>query len=183
MKKTEKLDLNEDIKYQLIDTDEKLKEFELKAKNCKIMCNDCEDIDLSRKGKLSIIQVKLDYSDIYILDYISMKSSSNYFILVLKALLEGNSILKLVFDFRNDFDYLFHCLRIKSINVLNMQLVKYYDDNISSIKEDKLAGWSKNNVKIGNVGWCQLYIVHLKNQNLEILSDCEERPLDKINLE
>ena len=87
----------------------------------KIIAVDCEGVDLSRKGDLSTIQKKNE-KQIYIFDYVLLGPA---LIPEMKKILENENILKLAFDFRNDYDCLLHLNKIKCRNVLDVQILEF----------------------------------------------------------
>jgi len=80
-----------------------------------IVSFDAEGVDLSRKGKISIVQIAVPDS-CFIIDVLD-KSPDDPLIVWLRTLLESPSVVKVVHDCRMDSDALFHHLGIKLTNV------------------------------------------------------------------
>ena len=76
---------------------------------------DTEGVNLSRQGRISIVQVAT--SDCCFLVDVLDKSHDDSLVIWLRGLLEDPSIVKIIHDCRMDSDALFHLLRINLVNV------------------------------------------------------------------
>ena len=98
---------------------------------------DCEGNDLGcYGGKLGLVQIGIE-NDIYLIDVITFKDS----IPVLKEILEDEKLVKIFWDARNDFAELWHGHEIHLRPVLDLQLLRVYQNN----------GW-----RINGRGWAKL---------------------------
>ena len=98
---------------------------------------DCEGNDLGCPGgKLGLVQVGVE-KDIYLIDVIKYEES----IPELKKILEDETLVKVMWDARNDFSELWHGHKIHLQTVLDLQLLRIY------IRES----W-----RIGARGWIKL---------------------------
>jgi ribonuclease D len=83
---------------------------------------DCEGVDLSRTGKLCLVQIGLQNGTVFIFDItvlgaLAFEIRMNDGIETLKTLLESPRILKIIFDVRNDSEALFHQYNVALTNV------------------------------------------------------------------
>ena len=153
-----------------------LKEAIESLNNARVISIDCEGVHLSRKGKLTLVQIRKDEGQIFIFDIFKLKS-----IEFLKSIIESDKILKLAFDFRNDYDALFHQFGISPRNVLDLQLIEFwFRENLSLEKNIPL--WAFKNIAKGKLGWTCLYLPSLKDKVSKIKMTNEtwlNRPLTK----
>lgn len=89
-------------------------------KGHKLIAVDCEGVDLSRKGELTIITIATD-TTVFIFDV--FKLGQTVFDDGLRDILEDKSIEKLMFDCRQDSDSLWHQFKVKVTGVLDLQLL------------------------------------------------------------
>jgi exonuclease 3'-5' domain-containing protein 1 len=86
---------------------------------------DCEGVDLSRTGKLCLLQVGLTNGTVYIFD-ITLLGSQAFNVSAgntsLKVILESSAILKIMFDLRNDSEALYHQYGVSLNNAFDVQL-------------------------------------------------------------
>ncbi|CAG2234694.1 EGL [Mytilus edulis] len=89
--------------------------------NDKTIAFDCEGVDLSRFG--SVTMVNIGTRDIiYLIDV--LKIGDSVFDDGLRSILENNAIEKLMFDCREDADALFHLHKVNLDGVLDVQLLE-----------------------------------------------------------
>lgn len=84
-----------------------------------ILSMDCEGIDLSRDGQISIIQLSTR-ERCFLFDVLGLDGKSEA-IIALKPILESTSILKIIHDPKMDGDALFHIFDIRLTNVHDTQ--------------------------------------------------------------
>ncbi|KXJ15622.1 Exonuclease 3'-5' domain-containing protein 1 [Exaiptasia diaphana] len=108
--------------YLLVDNNIALNESINTLKNTPtsaLLAVDCEGVDLSRKGKLTIVTVATE-ERAFIFDVIKLKEE--VFAEGLREILEDKSRAKLMFDCRQDSDSLWYQYRVKLNGVLDVQL-------------------------------------------------------------
>jgi len=86
---------------------------------------DIEGINLSRKGKISIIQICAENcNDVIIFDITTLqKDAFNYGTYNLKYLLESSNVTKLFWDVRMDCDALYYLYNISPNKIMDVQVV------------------------------------------------------------
>uniref|UniRef100_A0A6P8J2G2 PiRNA biogenesis protein EXD1-like n=1 Tax=Actinia tenebrosa TaxID=6105 RepID=A0A6P8J2G2_ACTTE len=110
--------------YKLVDTEASLKESLSELRSCEsnaFLAVDCEGVNLSRKGELTIITVATE-EKAYIFDVTVLKQA--VFDEGLREILEDKSREKLMFDCREDADSLWHQFQVKLTGVLDVQLLE-----------------------------------------------------------
>ena len=111
--------------YKLVDDEPSLKdaisELKQKIEHNTLLAVDCEGVNLSREGTLTIITVATE-EKIYIFDVLKLGQVT--FSSGLGQILEDKSSTKLTFDCRQDSDALWHQFRIKLTGVLDLQLLE-----------------------------------------------------------
>ncbi|KPA84750.1 hypothetical protein ABB37_01243 [Leptomonas pyrrhocoris] len=86
-----------------------------------VIALDLEGRSLGRKGSICIITLAT-YSAVYIIDMVLLGARALNANSALKAVLESNSITKLMFDCRADCDALFFLYRVRLRNVCDLQI-------------------------------------------------------------
>jgi exonuclease 3'-5' domain-containing protein 1 len=109
---------------------------------------DCEGVDLSRTGKLCLVQIGLQNGTVFIFDItvlgaLAFEIRMNDGIETLKTLLESPRILKIIFDVRNDSEALFHQYNVALTNVMDIQLSELALRRCSGQKTQFLHGLKK----------------------------------------
>ncbi|XP_069104946.1 piRNA biogenesis protein EXD1-like [Argopecten irradians] len=89
-------------------------------KSRKLIAVDCEGVNLSRKGQLTILTIATE-TKVFIFDV--FKLGQSVFDNGLREILESKSIEKLMFDCRQDSDSLWHQFKVKITGVLDLQLL------------------------------------------------------------
>ncbi|XP_060073075.1 piRNA biogenesis protein EXD1-like [Ylistrum balloti] len=89
-------------------------------KSQKLIAVDCEGVNLSRKGELTVLTIATN-TNVFIFDIFKLKQS--VFDNGLREILENKSIEKLMFDCRQDSDSLWHQFRVRITGVLDLQLL------------------------------------------------------------
>ncbi|XP_033760530.1 piRNA biogenesis protein EXD1-like [Pecten maximus] len=89
-------------------------------KSQKLVAVDCEGVNLSRKGELTILTIATK-TKVFIFDV--FKLGQSVFDSGLREILENKSIEKLMFDCRQDSDSLWHQFKVKLTGVLDLQLL------------------------------------------------------------
>ena len=117
--------------YTIVDNDDILKKSLKKLIDEKNIMLDCEGLDLSKKGKLCLLQIgttkNIYIFDVSILGIKIFQEEDN----LLKNILESNDYLKIVFDGRNDRDALMYQYNVKINNIFDVQILDY----VSSYKK------------------------------------------------
>jgi len=81
----------------------------------KVIALDLEGVDLSRAGRISIVQVSTP-AHCFLIDVLG-KGPDDLVVCWLRSLLQSENILKVIHDSRMDSDALFHLLKIELVNV------------------------------------------------------------------
>jgi len=81
----------------------------------KVIALDLEGVDLSRAGRISIVQVSTP-ARCFLIDVLG-KGPDDLVVSWLRSLLQSENILKVIHDSRMDSDALFHLLKIELVNV------------------------------------------------------------------
>jgi hypothetical protein len=81
----------------------------------KVIALDLEGVDLSRAGRISIVQVSTP-ARCFLIDVLG-KGPDDLVVCWLRSLLQSENILKVIHDSRMDSDALFHLLKIELVNV------------------------------------------------------------------
>ena len=134
--------------FRLIDDEAGLEDalHELKREiidNSRFIAVDCEGVNLSRKGALTIITVATE-DKVYIFDVLKLQQA--VFSFGFGEILEDKSIGKLMFDCREDSDALWHQFNIKLTGVLDLQLLEilYRRENDTATRhEPSSAGYTR----------------------------------------
>ena len=112
--------------YKLVNNDPSLKvaisELRQKIEHNALLAVDCEGVDLSRKGTLTIITVATE-EKVYIFDVLELGKRATVRS-GLREILDNNSCTKLMFDCRQDSDALWHQLNVRLTGVLDLQLLE-----------------------------------------------------------
>ena len=106
--------------YLLVDTIEKVRMATNELLSSKHISIDIEGVNLSRVGKISIIQIATVSKFVYLFDITKLQKDA--FANGLKDILESPSIAKVFFDVRTDCDALYHQFQILPNNVLDCQI-------------------------------------------------------------
>jgi len=102
-------------------------------RNAAMVAVDCEGVAMSRTGRVTLIQVATEHK-VYLFDVLKLGSAAFEAYgdgpsgnggsqTTLKHVLEGSSVLKLMYDCRRDSDSLFHQFNVKLQAVLDIQLL------------------------------------------------------------
>lgn len=139
--------------FKIIDSTDELKksvsEIQAYSKDNKHLAVDCEGINLSRTGKLTILTIATK-DKVYIFDVLKLGRSG--FDEGLRNILEDKSIEKLLFDCRNDADSLWHQFSVKLNGVLDLQLLEVlHRRRIKSSIWDIMSEIIKRNQKVDHV--------------------------------
>lgn len=134
--------------FRLIDDEAGLEDalHELKREiidNSRFIAVDCEGVNLSRKGALTLITVATE-DKVYIFDVLKLEQA--VFSFGLGEILQDKSIGKLMFDCREDSDALWHQFNIKLTGVLDLQLLEilYRRENDTATRhEPSSAGYTR----------------------------------------
>ncbi|XP_063447958.1 piRNA biogenesis protein EXD1-like [Mytilus trossulus] len=117
--------INETSSYKYIDTKGKfssaINDLNNKIKDGKTIALDCEGVDLSRFGCVTMVNVGTK-DMVYLIDV--LKIGDSVFDDGLRSILENNTIEKLMFDCREDADALFHLHKVNLDGVLDVQLLE-----------------------------------------------------------
>ncbi|VDI43212.1 exonuclease 3'-5' domain-containing protein 1 [Mytilus galloprovincialis] len=117
--------INETSSYKYIDTKGKfssaINELNDKIKDGKTIAFDCEGVDLSRFGCVTMVNIGTR-DMVYLIDV--LKIGDSVFDDGLRSVLENNTIEKLMFDCREDADALFHLHKVNLDGVLDVQLLE-----------------------------------------------------------
>ena len=102
---------------RLIDTftEDISKELSRAFADVKVIALDLEGVDLSRAGRISIVQVSTP-ARCFLIDVLG-KGPDDLVVSWLRSLLQNENILKVIHDSRMDSDALFHLLKIELVNV------------------------------------------------------------------
>ncbi|XP_063447946.1 piRNA biogenesis protein EXD1-like [Mytilus trossulus] len=115
--------INETSSYKYIDTKGKfssaINELNDKIKDDNTIALDCEGVDLSRFGCVTMFNVGTK-DMVYLIDV--LKIGDSVFDDGLRSILENNTIEKLMFDCRENADALFHLHKVNLDGVLDVQL-------------------------------------------------------------
>ena len=118
------------MSVSLIDTAAACKEVVAKLLNESEVACDLEGVDLSRRGKVSILQLapRSDPSQVYLIDITTLQQDA-FVSGDLSKLLESESVLKVMFDPRNDCDALHHVHQQKVNNIYDVQIAFCVKEN------------------------------------------------------
>jgi len=166
----EKYDLTS-LKYEYVDSEVAFEKSKDLIMSSEIISIDCEGDNLSRKGKLSVVQICTDNNEIFVLDYITLNDGLIKF---LKLIMSNPKILKLGFDFRNDADILLHQFGIEIENLLDVQLVDFWKQTSLNLFSSTLAEDWKESVKMGKIAWGDCFLPSLKSHSKEQMSKLKE---------
>ncbi|XP_063396016.1 piRNA biogenesis protein EXD1-like [Mytilus trossulus] len=116
---------NETSTYKYVDTKEKfievMKELQEKIENKQMIAVDCEGVDLSRFGSVTLVNIGTR-DLVYLIDI--LKIGNSVFDDGLRSILEDSGIEKLMFDCREDADALLHIHKVKLNGVLDVQILE-----------------------------------------------------------
>ena len=116
---------NETSTYRYVDTKEKfnvaLKELNEKIHKRQMIALDCEGVDLSRFGSITMINIGTR-DLVYLIDV--LKIGNIVFDDGLRSILEDSEIEKLMFDCREDADALLHLHKTKLDGILDVQILE-----------------------------------------------------------
>ncbi|XP_052072720.1 piRNA biogenesis protein EXD1-like [Mytilus californianus] len=122
---TIKIGNNETSTYKYVDTKDKfievIKELQEKIKNKQMIAVDCEGVDLSRFGSVTMINIGTQ-DLVYLIDI--LKIGNSVFDDGLRSILEDSGLEKLMFDCREDADALLHLHKVKLDGVLDVQILE-----------------------------------------------------------
>lgn len=126
--------------YKLVNNDPSLKvaisELRQKIEHNVLLAVDCEGVDLSRKGTLTIITVATE-EKVYIFDVLELGKRATVRS-GLREILDNKSCTKLMFDCRQDSDALWHQLNVRLTGVLDLQLL----ETLTAVKMTQLTAMS-----------------------------------------
>ncbi|XP_063447945.1 piRNA biogenesis protein EXD1-like [Mytilus trossulus] len=116
---------NETSTYKYVDTKDKfievMKELQEKIRNKQMIAVDCEGVNLSRFGSVTLINIGTR-DLVYLIDI--LKIGDSVFDDGLRSILEDSGIEKLMFDCREDADALLHIHKVKLNGVLDVQILE-----------------------------------------------------------
>ncbi|XP_063447957.1 piRNA biogenesis protein EXD1-like [Mytilus trossulus] len=116
---------NETSTYKYVDTKDKfievMKELQEKIENKQMIAVDCEGVDLSRFGSVTLVNIGTR-DLVYLIDI--LKIGNSVFDDGLRSILEDSGIEKLMFDCREDADALLHIHKVKLNGVLDVQILE-----------------------------------------------------------
>ncbi|VDI46491.1 exonuclease 3'-5' domain-containing protein 1 [Mytilus galloprovincialis] len=122
---TIKIGMNETSTYKYVDTKDKfievIKELQEMIKIKQMIAVDCEGVDLSRFGSVTLINIGTR-DLVYLIDI--LKIGNSVFDDGLRTILEDSGIEKLMFDCREDADALLHLHKVKLDGVLDVQILE-----------------------------------------------------------
>ncbi|XP_063397486.1 piRNA biogenesis protein EXD1-like [Mytilus trossulus] len=111
--------------YKYVDTKDKfievMKELQEKIRNKQMIAVDCEGVNLSRFGSVTLINIGTR-DLVYLIDI--LKIGDSVFDDGLRSILENSGIEKLMFDCREDADALLHIHKVKLNGVLDVQILE-----------------------------------------------------------
>lgn len=169
------------LAYSYISNEEELNLSFEEIKKTKKFSIDCEGGDLSRKGSLSTIQIKIESGKIYIFDYLLLKEHLPKY---LRTILEDESFLKITWDFRNDYDCLYHQFYIQTKNIIDVQLIEFWSKSSLEKNSSQLGREWLKLIQAGKYSWKELYLPSLKAEKKSInFSEFMNRPLTEKLLE
>ncbi|CAC5411180.1 EXD1 [Mytilus coruscus] len=117
--------INETSSYKYIDTKGKfssaINELNNKIRDGKTIALDCEGVELSRFGCVTMVNIGTR-DMVYLIDVLMI--GNNVFDDGLRSILENTTIEKLMFDCREDADALFHLHKVKLDGILDVQLLE-----------------------------------------------------------
>jgi len=111
---------------KLITTPDELQEAVVEITSQSVIAVDCEGIDLSRAGKLCVIQVATE-EQVFVIDVCAFPKDNSDLRRALQSglqFLEDSSILKIMFDPRGDSDALYHQIGITLNTVFDVQIAE-----------------------------------------------------------
>ncbi|XP_063416896.1 piRNA biogenesis protein EXD1-like [Mytilus trossulus] len=116
---------NETGTYKYVDTKDKfieaMKELQEKIRNKQMIAVDCEGVDLSRFGSVTLVNIGTR-DLVYLIDI--LKIGNSVFDDGLRSILEDSGTEKLMFDCREDADALLHIHKVKLNGVLDVQILE-----------------------------------------------------------
>ena len=138
--------------YVLVDnTDvlqESLRELKSLKSNANLLAVDCEGVNLSRKGELTIVTVATE-EKAFIFDVIKLKQAM--FDEGLRDILEDKSREKLMFDCRQDADSLWHQYQVKLTGVLDVQLLEVMYRRENSANPIMITSYKRRSMRSNEV--------------------------------
>ncbi|XP_021372133.1 piRNA biogenesis protein EXD1-like [Mizuhopecten yessoensis] len=119
------------MKHTLIEDKGNLTSALSEIKSQKLLAVDCEGVNLSRLGELTLLTIATK-AEVFVFDILKLSQAA--FDNGLCEVLEDNSIEKLMFDCRQDSDSLWHQFKVKIAGVLDIQLLEimFRRDNFPS---------------------------------------------------
>lgn len=172
---------NETSTYKYVDTKDKfievMKELQEMIKNKQMIAVDCEGVNLSRFGSVTLINIGTREL-VYLIDI--LKIGNSVFDDGLRSILEDSGIEKLMFDCREDADALLHIHKVRLNGVLDVQILEV---------NNRIHVYRNGYTKIRSLKHClELYVIDdtLVNIKLQGRSSMnmssniwEKRPLDE----
>ena len=175
----------------LIDTTEKAREAIKRLLIARNVALDCEGNNLSRNGALTLLQIcSLDETDstIYLFDVLTLEQQENGFLRSgMRAILENTRILKIVYDFRSDYEALYWQHNIDTKTILDLQVHKFLQKtpHLRDMESDQMRTWFIECVNGGKRTCGPLFLASL-NPNRRHDDNPDKtwtiRPLDKVNI-
>lgn len=169
------------LTFSYINKDEELNSSIEEIKHSHKISIDCEGEDLSRRGSLSTIQIKIESGEIFIFDYLVLKEK---LITCIRKILEDEKILKITWDFRNDNDCLYHKFNIQIKNMIDVQLIEFWSESVLDKHSSQLGREWLKLIQAGKHAWKALYLPSLKagKENINF-SEFMNRPISEKLLE
>ena len=173
--------------YRLVDGEVTLKETlcELKGKleRNTILAVDCEGVNLSRKGAITIITVATE-DKAYIFDV--LKLGQAVFNSGLGEILEDKSRKKMMFDCRQDSDALWHQFNVKLTGVLDLQLLEiiYRRENATDSRPSstKYARRSQRTDEVEKIyGFARCLELYVQDEDLIKMKEKGKEAMQSIN--
>lgn len=98
-----------------------------------IFC-DCEGVDLSREGKICLVQVATLEGKVFLFDVLD-KRRDDPLVCILRTILEDEQVTKIIHDCRMDSDALWHLLGIRLENVHDTSM---WHSSIAGVEDQSL---------------------------------------------
>lgn len=151
---------DKNVMFNYIDETSKLEISFSKIFSCKTVAINCKGDNISRKGILSLIQISTDSNEIFVYDYQKLKSELMIF---LKELLSREDILKLGYDFRNFADLLINQFGSTINNLLDVQLLVFWDSTSLEVFSPDLPKQLKGLIQIGKLFSRDICLISLQS--------------------
>jgi len=164
--------------YILVDDTEKLAFVSSLLQNEKILAVDCEGTNLSRHGKVCLLQIATE-SETFLVDVLSLGQDT--FKHGIDRILQDNRIVKVMHDCRADSDALFHQYSVKLANVYDLQTAHALHQKVSESWAPKNRASLVDLVKAHapQEGTALAYKTNLRPQYKDNPAIWEQRPLSQ----